>query len=392
MLNNRHGLEVSLINRNFKVFLKYALCIAVIILIVTRIDRVMSWLGNFWGIIFPLVLGCLVAYVLNIIMKFLEKNWFPDSPNPHVQRARRGICLFLSIFLIIGAILLIIRIVLPELMDAFAVIGDEIPVYFEKIQEWILQNGEMFPTISESIGEMQINWQELFQKFVSYATSGVTSMLNSAVIFVTKLMGSVINIAIAVIFAIYILLNKEKLKSQAVTLEKAYLKSSLVSQVNKVVYTAHSCFTSFISGQCVEAVILGILCTVGMMILRFPYAPMVGTLIGATALIPMVGAYIGAIVGAFMIFTVSPVKALGFIVFIVVLQQLEGNLIYPKVVGASIGLPGMWVLTAVTIGGGLGGIPGMLIGVPLAATIYRLVSQDVKERIEKTNQENIAEE
>lgn len=383
---------MSFINRNFKVFLKYALCIAAIILIIIRMDRVVSWVGNFWSIIFPLVLGCLIAYALNIIMKFLEKNWFPDSANPVLRRCKRGICLFLSIFMIIGALLLIIRIVVPELMDAFAVIGDEIPVYFEKIQEWVVKNGEMFPTVAESIGEMKINWQELFQKIVSYATSGVTSMLNSAVIFVTKLLGSVVNISIALIFAIYILLNKEKLKSQAVTLENVYLKSSFIRQVNKVVYTAHSCFTSFISGQCVEAVILGILCTVGMFILRFPYAPMVGTFIGATALIPMVGAYIGAVVGAFMIFTVSPIKALGFIVFIVVLQQLEGNLIYPKVVGASIGLPGMWVLTAVTIGGGLGGIPGMLIGVPLAATIYRLIRQDVKERLEKDHKKNISEE
>ena len=355
-------------------------------------DRIVSWMDNFFGIIFPLVLGCLVAYVLNIIMKFLEKNWFPDSPKPLLQRTRRGVCLFISIFLIIGAFLLIIRIVVPELMDAFAVIGDEIPVYFEKIQSWIVKNGEMFPTISESIGKMRIDWQELFQKIVSYATSGVTSMLNSAVIFVTRFLGSVVNISIAIIFAVYILLNKEKLKAQAVTLEKVYLKPSMLHQINKVVYTAHSCFTSFISGQCVEAVILGILCTVGMLIFRFPYAPMVGTFIGATALIPMVGAYIGAVVGAFMIFTVSPIKALGFIIFIVVLQQLEGNLIYPKVVGASIGLPGMWVLTAVTIGGGLGGIPGMLIGVPLAATIYRLISQDVKERMSKMNKKNESEE
>ena len=165
-------------------------------------------------------------------------------------------------------------------------------------------------------------------------------------------------------------------------MEAAYLKPSFIKTLNHIIYTADNCFKSFITGQCVEAVILGILCTVGMLVLRFPYAPMVGTFIGATALIPMVGAYIGAIVGGFMIFTVSPVKALGFLIFIVVLQQIEGNLIYPKVVGSSIGLPGMWVLTAVTVGGGLAGIPGMLFGVPLAATLYRLISIDVKRRTE----------
>lgn len=372
---------MTFINKNFKIFWKYLLCIAVVILVITRLDRLGIWLHNLWGIVFPLVLGCLMAYVLNIIMKFLERFWFPESKNLLVKRTRRGCCVFLSVFLVIGGIFLIIRIVLPELIEACQVIADEVPVYFEKIQNWIVANGEMFPSIAENIGNMEVNWQELFQKLLTYATSGVSSMLNSAVLFIIKVLGSVVNIAIGFIFSIYILLNKEKLLNQIRILEKTYLSDLSVSRINKVLYTAHHCFTSFISGQCVEAVILGILCTVGMLILRFPYAPMVGTFIGATALIPMVGAYLGAAVGAFMIFTVSPVKAIGFILFIIVLQQMEGNLIYPKVVGVSIGLPGMWVLVAVTIGGGLGGIPGMLIGVPLAATVYRLIDMDVKERM-----------
>lgn len=368
------------INKNLKMFIKYGLCIAVLVLMVIRFDKLVSWMSRLWSVAFPLILGCLFAYVLNIIMKALENHWFPITNSKAAIRARRGVCIFTSIFLVFGAIVLIIRIVLPELVEAFSVMTDEIPVYFEKVQNWVVANGEMFPSLAEQIGAMEINWQEMFNKVFTYVTSGFSSMLNSAFVFISQLLSSVVSIAIATIFAIYILVNKEKLQAQLKTLQKIYMKKSHMKCINHIIYTANECFTSFITGQCVEAVILGILCTVGMLILRFPYAPMVGTFIGATALIPMVGAYIGAVVGAFMIFTVSPIQAVGFIIFIVVLQQLEGNLIYPKVVGASIGLPGIWVLAAVTIGGGLGGIPGMLIGVPLTATIYRLICLDVRER------------
>lgn len=368
------------INKNFKTFIKYGLCIAILLLMVIRFDKIFILVSHIWTAAFPLILGCLFAYVLNIIMRALEKHWFPTTNNMAVIRVRRGVCVFLSIFLVFGAIFLIIRIVLPELVEAFSVIANEIPVYFEKVQDWIVVNGDMFPSLAEKIGGMEINWQEMFNKVFTYVTSGFSSMLNSAFTFVFQIMSSLVNVTIATIFAVYILLNKEKLQSQAKTFQSVYMKKSYVKRMNHIIYTANESFTSFITGQCVEAVILGILCTVGMLILRFPYAPMVGTFIGATALIPMVGAYIGAFVGAFMIFTVSPIQAVGFIIFIIILQQLEGNLIYPKVVGASIGLPGIWVLAAVTIGGGLGGIPGMLIGVPLTATIYRLICLDVQER------------
>ena len=367
---------------NFKRFIRYLLCVTAVVLIILHFDSILLWTENIWTIVFPLFLGCLMAYVINIIMKALEDHWFPDSQKNTVKKMKRGICLFGSIFLIFAVLFLIIRIVLPELIEAFSVIGKVIPIYFEKIQAWIVENGKMFPSVVKEIEGIEVNWQELFKKLVTYATSGVTSMLNSAVSILSSTVTSIINIAIALIFAIYILINKEKLAVQLKSMEAAYLKPYFIKTLNHIIYTADNCFKSFITGQCVEAVILGILCTVGMLVLRFPYAPMVGTFIGATALIPMVGAYIGAIVGGFMIFTVSPVKALGFLIFIVVLQQIEGNLIYPKVVGSSIGLPGMWVLTAVTVGGGLAGIPGMLFGVPLAATLYRLISIDVKRRTE----------
>ena len=374
-------MEVSTIDQDLKKFIRYLVCIAITVWIVLNVNLIIKLAKHLFNIAFPLILGAIMAYAINIIMKKMEDYWYPDSESKRVIRAKRPVCLFLSIFMMFALIYFIIRLVLPELIDAFVVIGQEIPVYFSRIQEWIVDHGELFPEIAKEFGSLEVNWQELSQKVIGYATSGVSSMLNSAVSILTSLLESIVNIAIALFFAIYILLNKEKLQRQFRMIEKAYLKEKASYRMNLFLNTAHDCFTSFITGQCTEAVILGLLCTVGMFIFGFPYAPMVGTLIGATALIPIVGAYIGAIVGAFMIFTVSPMKTIGFLLFILVLQQVEGNIIYPKVVGSSIGLPGMWVLASVTLGGGIAGIPGMLLGVPLAATAYHLLSYDVKERI-----------
>ena len=378
-------MEVITIDRELKRFIRYLVCIAITVLFIMNVDRIILLADQLFSIAFPLILGAILAYTINIIMKKLETKWYPDLENERIKRAKRPICLFISIFLMFALIFLIVRLVVPELLDAFVVIGQEIPVYFKKIQLWVVNHGELFPEIAQEIGALEVNWQEISQKLITYATSGVSTMLNSAMSIIGQLIRSVVNLAIALVFAIYILLNKERLMGQFRMIENAYLNDKVSYRMNLFLDTAHKCFTSFISGQCVEAIILGLLCTVGMFIFGFPYAPMVGTLIGATALIPIVGAYIGAAVGAFMIFTVAPMKTLGFLLFILILQQVEGNVIYPKVVGSSIGLPGMWVLSAVTIGGGLAGIPGMLLGVPLAATAYHLFAFDVRERIKNRN-------
>ena len=209
---------------NFKRFIRYLLCVTAVVLIILHFDSILLWTENIWTIVFPLFLGCLMAYVINIIMKALEDHWFPDSQKNTVKKMKRGICLFGSIFLIFAVLFLIIRIVLPELIEAFSVIGKVIPIYFEKIQAWIVENGKMFPSVVKEIEGIEVNWQELFKKLVTYATSGVTSMLNSAVSILSSTVTSIINIAIALIFAIYILINKEKLAVQLKSMEAAYLK------------------------------------------------------------------------------------------------------------------------------------------------------------------------
>lgn len=360
---------------------KYLILIAAFVLAIQYFDVIGAVAGQIVGVISPLILGCIMAYVLNIIMRKLEKVYFPNSKNKWLRASKRPVCILASLALVVAIAAALVELVLPELIDAVTVIVQRIPVVFERLQNWIVDNADKFPEIGAWVEDLTVDWNGLTKNLLKGVTSGLEGFVNSTVTIVGIVSSGIMNSVIGLIFAIYILSNKEALSRQLQKILKVYVKPRPRKEFLRVVTVADDTFSSFIVGQCTEAVILGTLCVVGMMIFRFPYAPMVGTFIGATALIPVVGAYLGATVGAFMILTVSPIKAIFFIVFIVVLQQLEGNLIYPKVVGSSIGLPGIWVLAAVTIGGGLQGIVGMLIGVPLSATIYKLIRTDVNGRL-----------
>lgn len=365
----------------------YILLIAVLILAIQNIGVVLGIVSKLLGVLKPLTLGCAMAYILNILMKKIEKIYAPSPKNVWVRKSKRGVCIVLSLLVVVGILGLVVGLVVPELGSAFVVIAEGVPVYFEKVTEWLMTYSDQFPLIEEYIGSLEIDWQQILKNVVGYVTSGVGGILNSTISVVTVITGSVINFSIALIFAIYILYNKEKLAEQCKKLLDAYF-SIWKTRIYEVVGVADNTFSNFIVGQCTEAVILGSLCAVGMWVLQFPYAPMTGAFIGVTALIPVAGAYLGAGVGAFMILTVDPMKAVLFLIFIVCLQQLEGNLIYPKVVGSSVGLPALWVLAAVTVGGGINGIFGMLLGVPIAATLYKLIKLDVTKRL----QESVLEE
>lgn len=363
-----------------KRIVKYLLLAAVLVLAVTRFSVLLEFVSKLWGIVFPLVLGGIMAYILNIIMRKLEKWYFPKSQNKLIKKTKRIVCIFLSFFLIVLIIFLVFRLVIPELINTIAMIGHWIPIELEKLQEFLADHADQIPELEKWINSLSFDWEATAQKLLQYLTSGVGGILGSTLSLVGTIGVGVTNFVIGLIFAIYILANKEKLKRQILRVARAYCKPVLVDKALGVLKVANDTFSSFIVGQCTEAVILGTLCIIGMKICQFPYAPMIGTFVGATALIPVVGAYLGGAVGFLMILTVSPVKAVLFVVFLVVLQQLEGNIIYPRVVGSSIGLPGMWVLAAVTIGGGLGGVGGMLLGVPTAATVYKLLRIDVNRR------------
>lgn len=364
-----------------KKIVKYFLLVAVLVLLVTRFDSLLEFIGRLCHIAVPLVMGAVMAYILNIIMRNLEKCYFPNSRKTIVKKSRRMVCIFLSLFLIVLIVFLIFRLVIPELVNTITMIGHWVPIELTRLQEFLAENMDQLPEMEEWISSLKFDWEAIGQKLFQYLTSGVGGILDSTITLVGTIGVGVTNFVIGLIFSIYILANKEKLKRQLMKMAKAYCKPSFMEKATGVLKVANQTFSSFIVGQCTEAVILGTLCIIGMKLFRFPYAPMVGTFIGATALIPVVGAYLGGAVGFLMILTVSPVKAVLFVVFLVVLQQLEGNIIYPRVVGSSIGLPGMWVLAAVTIGGGIAGVGGMLLGVPLAATVYKLLRSDVNKRV-----------
>ena len=278
---------------------------------------------------------------------------------------------------------ILVNLVLPELMLTIRFMVDEIPPALETIRIWAIEHSEEIPAIQESLKTLNIDWEATIKKALEVLMAGAGGFFSSVVSVVGSVFGAVTKLLIGSIFAVYLLSAKEKLIKQADCLMKAYMKPKARKRVLYVAGTLHETFTSFIVGQLAEAVIIGLLCTVGMTMLKMPYAIMTGTVVGVTALIPVVGAYIGAGIGAFMVFTVNPAQALVFVIFLLILQQLEGNLIYPKVVGSSIGLPGMWVLAAVTVGGGVFGIIGMLLGVPLAAAVYKLIEADVKKRMDE---------
>lgn len=342
-----------------------------------------SSLTGLIGVLFSaasaLIIGCVIAYVLNILMSFYEKHYFPKNQSKAVEKSKRVVCMLAAMLTLVAVVVLIIGLVLPELAACIRLLIAEIPEAIDSAVAWLEETGLLATVMTEDAvaSLMSINWQEKMTELISVLAAGVGGVAQVAVDAVSATVSGVAQFVIGLIFAIYLLIGKETLGGQVNRLMEHYLKPAWNEKIRYVVGIFDNSFHKFIVGQCIEAVVLGVLCIIGMTILRLPYAMMIGTLIGFTALIPVAGAYIGAGVGAFMILTVLPVQALIFLVFVVILQQLEGNLIYPKVVGSSIGLPGVWVLAAVTIGGGIMGIPGMLLGVPTVASVYQLVRNDL---------------
>lgn len=330
-----------------------------------------------------LITGGVIAYILNILMSFYERHYFPGKTTDPAAKSRRGVCILASLLTLAGALFLVIRLVVPELFACVSLLAAEVPDFIKNVIAWVNDSGIL---TSDALEELflsleRINWQEKIAQMARVLLEGFGGAAQAAFSTVSSVVSFIAGFVISLIFSLYLLAGKERLGRQFRRLCRAYLPEKWNNALRRVLSVCDGCFHKFIVGQCTEAVILGLLCIAGMTLLRFPYAVMIGTLIGFTALIPVAGAYIGAFVGAFMILTASPLKAIGFLVFIVILQQLEGNLIYPKVVGTSIGLPGVWVLATVTVGGAMGGIGGMLLGVPLAASAYQLLRGDVNRRL-----------
>ena len=328
-----------------------------------------KYIGELYSLISPFVIGLCIAYVVNVIMRPIERLWMKllsKCKGKWVEKMKRPICLLLSILLVIGIILAVIFIIMPELSDSVSSLVSMVPSYVSEVESW-------WEALALRLDKYGVELPQLSfdtDKFIQILKDGGTAVLNTTLSATTSIVTAVINIVLALAFSIYVLAQKETLKRQSKKVLAKLMKPEKMQKLLDMLDLINRTFTNFITGQLTEAVIIGVLCFIGMSIFRMPYAPAISVLVGFTALIPVFGAFIGTAIGAFLILLVKPIQAVWFVVFIIVLQQFEGNLIYPKVVGKSVGLPGIWVLVAVTIGGNAMGVVGMLISVPLCSVMY----------------------
>jgi len=368
---------------NTKQFVQRGVIVAILCLFVIHFKDVVGWGGALYAVAYPLILGCVMAYVLNILMVRLERIYFPKSKSTLVLKSKRPVCITLSLAILFLIVFFVLYLVIPQVVDCFVIISKDVPQAVDKIISFMIEKSDELPALQKQLTELDLDWGSIFDKISSGLMTGTKGFLTSATTIVGSFVGAVVNVVIGLIFSLYVLACKEDVGDKLNRVLKAFLKKNVYEKLSYVGKVVHQCFSSFIVGQVTEAVILGTLCALGMSLLRLPYAGPIGALVGLTALIPVFGAYIGAAFGAFMIITVDPRQALLFLIYLVILQQVEGNLIYPKVVGSSIGLPGIWVLAAIMIGSGLGGVVGMLLGVPVAASAYKLLRNATKKREEQ---------
>ena len=351
------------------------------LLIVNNFSVVTGFVAKFFDIISPFVVGAALAFILNIPMKFFESKFSKITFKKGKKLNKnliRIISLLLAIIVIGFIITLIVNLILPEIINIIKLLVENSPKYMNEIKNFALDITTNMPDIRDSIKNININNENMQEQIKTIATN----VLTFSVSFAGNVVGSIVDAIVSLVFAIYILTGKDKLKEQSKRIVYAYFDKTKAEGILEFGRTARRIFKNFITGQCLEACILGSLSIVGMFILDIPYAVPIGVLIGVTALIPIVGAFIGISVGAVLILSVEPVKVLTFLVFILILQQIEGNLIYPKVVGDSVGLPGIWVLVAVAVGGDLFGLVGMLLGLPVASVIYTLIKDNVNKRLD----------
>lgn len=346
-----------------------------IYLAIRHLDMIAVGISWLVGITFPILLGTVMALVLNVPMRPIEKHLHIKK-----EKAKRPLAIVLSLVLVLGIFIGIAFLVVPEIVNTVRLVAQIVMSGIDQAASWEQTLDFSQLPFGEYLQQVDIDWTGLKNNLENWTISQRNVLLQQAAGAVSSIASGFMNFFIGLVFSIYVLANKEKLKRQALCLIHVWLPQKFGSALVHVVSVCNRSFRNFIAGQATEALILGMLCTIGMLVLRLPYAPMVGALVGVTALIPIVGAFIGTIVGAFLILTVSPFKALIFVIFLVILQQIEGNLIYPKVMGARINLPAIWVFAAVTVGGNLAGPVGMLLGVPAASAAYELLKEATSKR------------
>ena len=354
--------------------------IAILIFALVNFEKILSILGYIINILSPFLFGIILAFVLNVLVNFIEKKIFGKiKPSKTWEKVKRPVSITLSLIFVVLMIVFIMNLLIPQLKNSVSLFTESLPEYKEDVIG-VLNKFDVTDSTINKVSEYLDNFSKIITDYIKGNSKDVITVTTEVATSIVEIISKAI---IAIVFAIYMIAQKETLRRQFDKLMNAYLKPKNIDKINTVAVTANKTFSNFVTGQCLEALIFGSLCFIGMLIFGFPYAPTISVLIGFTALIPIFGAFIGTALGAFLILMVSPIKAILFVVFIIILQQIEGNFIYPKVVGKSVGLSGMWVLLSVTVGASVGGILGLLIATPLCSLLYSFLTQIVNDRIRR---------
>ena len=344
-------------------------------------DRVKEFVAYLGDIFSPFVIGGVLAFILNAPMRFIE-NKLKFIKNEKVLRVSAILLTLLAIILLVAGIVMLL---IPQIKDTIELLMSQMPEFYARVQTFVMEFLEARPQLKEmvmnNIDLQQFDWSGILEKVATFVSSSVGTIIAGAVVAVKDIFGVIFNLVISIVFAFYCLACKETLARQARRIAYSLLKEKMADQIVRIMRMTNSAFSNFLTGQCLEAVILGLMFVPAMAIFKMPYIPLICVLITVTALVPLVGAFVGCAVGAFFILVTDPMLAVGFVIMFLVIQQIEGNLIYPKVVGESIGLPGMWVLLAVAVGGGFFGVAGMFLMVPLASVLYTLLREHTHNRL-----------
>ena len=354
---------------------------ALLVLAVLHLDKVFLTIGLILSILRPFIIGAAVAFVINIPMRAIETKLF--AKKRRLSKWKRPFSFMFSILAVVLVFWAVYMLIVPQLGETVRELAVKIPAFLAEAVKVLQEVSDNNPQIQEYIAGLDVttwDWNSILSKVANTLGNGIGNVLISTVSVAGSIFGVVFDVVVAFVFAVYLLMRKETLANQGERVMRAYLPQKIYTKMQYILKLLHKNFSSFISSQCLEAVILGTLFVIAMTIFGFPYAVLIGTLIAVTALVPIVGAFIGCAVGAFLILVEDPILAIGFVIMFLVIQQLEGNLIYPKVVGNSVGLPAIWVLVAVSVGGSLFGVVGMLIFIPITSTLYTLLREDVNER------------
>ncbi len=375
-------------NTNFKKdeIKKYVIIGTILILIywtINNISTISGYFGYITNLIMPFIIGGVIAFIFNVPMRQIEKHLFTKEKyqTKNMFKIRRLCSYIITLFLIIFIIAMAMLVIIPQIVETIKDIISVVPGAVQNFADWLTSTFNAFPELEESINK--INWNSALNSLISFVTDSSKGIISGGIGAVSGFISGITSFFIGFVFSVYLLFQKEKLGRQLRKVLYACLPKNKVEKIFEIQKISDNTFANFLSGQCLEAVILGTLFVIAMTIFRMPYALLIGVAIAITALIPIIGAFIGCIVGVILIGINSPIQAVAFIVLFLVLQQLEGNLIYPHVVGSSIGLPGIWVLVAVSVGGNLFGIAGILIFIPLSSVLYALFKVYINNRLKK---------